>query len=118
MTSVSPGPSLEPPSWRRITPGQKSMAHSPFSAGREARSVGSQRWGALLCSPSPHLTAGGLQLQARRGCKPSGQGWVGQVVWIARAGQKGAFPERLGNYHKRESWTSPTIKNDFRKGSS
>ena len=66
----------------------------------------------------PYLTAGGLQLQARRGCKPSGQGWVGQVVWIAWAGQKGAFPERLGNHHKRGSWTSPTIKNDFRKGSS
>lgn len=67
MTSMSLGPSGELPLWRRITPGQKSMAHSPFSVGRVASSARPQGWGALLCSVAPHLTAGACNFGRERG---------------------------------------------------
>ena len=95
MTSVSPGPPGESPSWRRITPGQKSMAHSPFSAGREARSAGSRgMWRpALLSVPTSDSVWGGVGACNSRGGEDEshlGQGrWTGK--WVRKGRSQGAY---------------------------
>ena len=82
-------------SWRRITPGQKSMAHSPFSAGREARSVSSRgMWRpALLSVPTSDSVWGGVgACNSRRGEDEShlGQGrWAGN--WVRKGRSQGAY---------------------------
>lgn len=93
MTSVSPGPPGESPSWRRITPGQKSMAHSPFSAGREARLAGSRgMWRPPLLSVPTSDGGGWGACSARRGEDEShlGQGrWTGN--WVRKGRSQGAY---------------------------